>query len=249
MCADRIDAMVSSYSSQLKWLDCLFLQKCLQRISEDKLINVISFNVTPATKMGENFASDIFRVNVQFTESKSNDINGVSSVNSETRNTLKTMVYIKFAYVFFYIHRQNGKAIICDFIIKMALNGETALDALNELNVYEKEMEMYEKILPQLKMLLQKVGTKRKIFADTIFVSKTHKAMLMEDLVTKGYRSTSIKDGYVMAHAKAILSRLAKFHGAAVVLQEQQPDIYKNFKHGNNSRAQWSSPPLQLNKN
>lgn len=114
----------------------------------------------------------------------------------------------------------------------MAVTGESAFDKLTELNVYEKEMEMYEKILPQLKTLLHKAGANRKIFADTIYVSKLHKAILLEDLSLKGYRSNSVKDGFDMAHAKAILSRLAKFHGAAAVLQEQQPDVYANFKHG-----------------
>lgn len=80
MSVERIDAMVGTYSTQLKWMDCSFLQKCLQRISDDKTtINVIGFSVAPATKKGENFASDIYRVSVHFTDDKSNDINGVSS--------------------------------------------------------------------------------------------------------------------------------------------------------------------------
>lgn len=81
MSAERIDAMVNNCSAQLKWLDCLFLQKCLQRISDNKVINVIGFDVAPATKKGENFASDILRVSVHFTDdTKSNDLNGVSSI-------------------------------------------------------------------------------------------------------------------------------------------------------------------------
>lgn len=82
MSVERIDAMVSScYSTQLKWLDCLLLQKWLQRISSDKVINVTGFNVAPATKKGENFASDIYRVKVHFSEHKSNCIDGVSSTH------------------------------------------------------------------------------------------------------------------------------------------------------------------------
>lgn len=81
MSVERIDAMVSSYSTQLKWLDCLLLQKWLQRISNGKVINVTGFNVAPATKKGENFASDIYRVRVHFTENKSNDNDGVSAAH------------------------------------------------------------------------------------------------------------------------------------------------------------------------
>lgn len=115
----------------------------------------------------------------------------------------------------------------------MAVSGESAFEALTELNVYDKEMEMYEKILPQLKGLLLKAGANRKIFADTIYVSQSHKAILFEDLSIKGYRSKCDRDGFDMTHAKAILSRLAKFHAAGAVLQEQHPDIYRSFNHGN----------------
>lgn len=114
----------------------------------------------------------------------------------------------------------------------MALNGESAVGALNELNVYEKEMEMYEVILPQLKRLLRTAGADGKLFADTIYVSKPHQSILLEDLSVGGYNSKTVKDGFGMGHSKAILSLLAKYHAAASVLQEQQPDVYKNFKYG-----------------
>lgn len=128
---------------------------------------------------------------------------------------------------------------ICNIIIKMALSGESAVGALNELNVYEKEMEMYETILPQLKLLLRTVDVCGKMFADTIYVSKSHKAILLEDLSIDGYYSKNEKDGFGMAHAKAILTTLANFHAAASVLQEHQPDVYKNFKHGRSSQIDW----------
>lgn len=133
-----------------------------------------------------------------------------------------------------------------DFIIKIAVSGESAFEALTALNVYDKEMEMYEKILPQLKTLLHKAGANRKIFADTIYVSNVHKAILFEDLSIKGYRSKCGSDGFDMTHTKAILSRLAKFHAAAAVLQEQQPDIYRNFKHGKLSKSSRSHPEVKI---
>lgn len=86
MNADCIDMVGSHYSAQLKWLDCLFLQKCLQHISDDKAtINVVDFSVAPATQKGENYASDIFRVVVRFTQDKSNNISDVS----EAHDTMK----------------------------------------------------------------------------------------------------------------------------------------------------------------
>lgn len=81
MSAEQMNgASGNSCPSQLKWLDRLFLQECLQRINDNKLINVVSFNVAPATQKGENFNSDIFRVNVHFTDDKSNGNNQVNLV-------------------------------------------------------------------------------------------------------------------------------------------------------------------------
>lgn len=86
MSEEQIDAMVGQWS-QLNWLDSMFLQKCLQRICNDRAtINVMGFDVAPATKKGENFASDIFRVNVQFTEDhQSNDLIDQVSATPEIR--------------------------------------------------------------------------------------------------------------------------------------------------------------------
>lgn len=114
----------------------------------------------------------------------------------------------------------------------MALGGESAVGALNELNVYEKEMEIYEKILPELKKMLRATGAGGKLFADTIYVSKSHQSIFLEDLSVGGYYSKNVKDGFGMSHSKAILSALAKYHAAASVLQERQPDVYENFKYG-----------------
>lgn len=112
------------------------------------------------------------------------------------------------------------------------MSGELALKALGDLNVCVKEMKMYDTILPQMKTLLCKAGVTRKMFADTIYVSELHNAILFEDLSIAGYRNVIGKDGLDMALAKATLSKLAKFHAAAAVLHEQQPDLFKEFSNG-----------------
>lgn len=108
MNADCIDMVVSHYSAQLKWLDCLFLQKCLQHIGDNKAtINVVDFSVAPATKKGENFASDIFRVNVRFTQDKSNNINDVS-VAHDSMKAHGVAHFIHFV-VRFRLHFRNAR--------------------------------------------------------------------------------------------------------------------------------------------
>lgn len=53
-----------------EWLDALFLQKCLQRINDGREINVIDFQVAGATNKGENYAGELVRVTVRFTDDK-----------------------------------------------------------------------------------------------------------------------------------------------------------------------------------
>lgn len=100
------------------------------------------------------------------------------------------------------------------------------------MHIYDKEMEMYEKILPKLEGFLDQLNVKSKMFAKTIYVSNVNKAIVLEDLTKKGYAIRTSKEGYDITHTKMILSKLAKFHGMCAVLQEQHPDIFKNFKHG-----------------
>lgn len=52
-----------------KWLDEMFLQKCLQYAINDRQIDVIDFSVVPATKKGDNYASNLYRISIIFTES------------------------------------------------------------------------------------------------------------------------------------------------------------------------------------
>lgn len=54
-----------------KWLTSEFIQKHLQIHNKNKQIKVISCDVRSATAKGENFASQIFRVNVSFNEGNS----------------------------------------------------------------------------------------------------------------------------------------------------------------------------------
>lgn len=123
----------------------------------------------------------------------------------------------------------------CNFIVKSAVQGGFA-DTLASLDVYDKEMEMYESVLPQLNGLLRDAGYDGQMFANTIYVSRAQNAILFEDLAAKDYRIQANKNGFDAAAARVILSQLAKFHALSAVLQEKQPNVFSNFKHGSPRR-------------
>lgn len=120
-----------------------------------------------------------------------------------------------------------------NIIVKLALlDGSPAIKYLVDMQVSEKEIEMYQKVMPRMKQLLHISGYSNKIFADTYFVSNINQAMCFEDLSVSGYGMVQHLNGFDMMHAKMVLSKLAKFHAAGAVMQEQQSDVFKNFKLG-----------------
>lgn len=56
-----------------KWIDDIFLQKTLQHANNDRQVEIIEFNIQPATKKGENFASNLYRLSVIYQESFDED--------------------------------------------------------------------------------------------------------------------------------------------------------------------------------
>lgn len=117
-------------------------------------------------------------------------------------------------------------------IIKTALTAGFAFECLLAHNVYDKEIEFYGKIVPQINRLLNQLNDSADLVAETFGVCNFNKAMLFEDLTMKGYRMAAIQNGFNIADAKIILRKLAKFHACCSVLQANQPDIFANYKHG-----------------
>lgn len=117
-------------------------------------------------------------------------------------------------------------------IIKTSLPGDFAFDALSACNVYNKEIEFYGQIAPQIIAKYRQLNEPNQLLPDTYGVCDTNKAMLFEDLSVKGYRLSSVQRGFNMAETKFILRKAAALHAINAVLQQNQPDIFKNFKHG-----------------
>lgn len=106
------------------------------------------------------------------------------------------------------------------------------LDLLNTMDAYDKELEMYEYVLPRLTKTLKEHHIIEDIFATTIYVSYSKKAIVFEDLSLKDYRMPARSDGLDMAHTKLLLTNLAIFHASAAQLHESEPEVFKNFTHG-----------------
>lgn len=119
--------------------------------------------------------------------------------------------------------------------MKTSLPGDFAFDALSACNVYDKEIEFYGIIAPQIIAKYRQLNEPNQLLPETYGVCNTNKAMLFEDLSLKGYGLSTVRRGFNMVETKFILRKAAALHAINAVLQQNQPDIFKNFKHGMNS--------------
>lgn len=99
-------------------------------------------------------------------------------------------------------------------------------------DIYNKEIEFYNKIAPKINKALRKLNESSQLLAESYGVSKEHDTIVFEDLKTKNYCISSIFRGFNFEEAKAVLEKAAIFHAINAVLQEEQPDIFENFKYG-----------------
>lgn len=119
-----------------------------------------------------------------------------------------------------------------NFIVKVPYESGFGLDLLAQMHVYDKELEMYEQILPRLTTMLRKHDIVEDIFARTINVSYSKKAIVFEDLSLKGYRMADRSGGLDETHAKMLLRKLAIYHAACAQLGQTDRSAYRNFQFG-----------------
>lgn len=115
--------------------------------------------------------------------------------------------------------------------MKEAISDELALIAFLEYDAYHKEMEFYDTVLPKFNVKLQQLG-EPELFAEAFGVCKDKNVLILEDLSVKAYKSRPAALGLNVAETQAILKRVATFHAICAILQEEQSDIFQNFKYG-----------------
>lgn len=120
-----------------------------------------------------------------------------------------------------------------NLIVKTAIDATGSLSqAISDFDIYGKEIEFYRDIAPQLQNSLKHLNEISRLTAVGYGVDKEESVMLLEDLVASGYRMISVQDGLDMNGAKLVLKKIAAFHAISAILQQDNPNIFKNFKYG-----------------
>lgn len=55
------------------------------------------------------------------------------------------------------------------------------------LSSFDKELEMYEKVVPKMNLLLTKLNIEDQLFPNAIYTSKSTWAIVLEDLSARNY--------------------------------------------------------------
>lgn len=101
-------------------------------------------------------------------------------------------------------------------------------------DIYNKEIEFYTKIAPKVNQTLERLNETDQLIPEPYGVCIENNAILFEDLSSKGYSIASVHRGFNFDEAKIVLKKAATLHSVHAVLQQEDPNIFENFKYGEN---------------
>lgn len=119
------------------------------------------------------------------------------------------------------------------YIIKTSFEGdELAMEAMEPFDIFNREIKVYEELLPKLKSLLYEIGDEEQIFAETMAVDKNKSALIFEDLNERDFIMPNRLEGLDMDTTKIVLRKLAKMHACSAVLNEREPKSLESYDCG-----------------
>ncbi|TMW48478.1 hypothetical protein DOY81_006441 [Sarcophaga bullata] len=140
------------------------------------------------------------------------------------------------------VNRKKG-----GYIIKTSFEGdELAIKAMEPYDIFNREIEIYEKILPKLKLLLKEAGDDEQIFAETMAVDKQKSVLIFEDLNDRDFIMPDRLKGLDMDIAKIVLRKLAKMHACSAVLNERESKSLEKYDCGMFNRHTENYAPCWL---
>ncbi|PSN52863.1 hypothetical protein C0J52_14468 [Blattella germanica] len=123
----------------------------------------------------------------------------------------------------------DGESI--DLIVKLQnLSGTTeTIEVFKNTNIFVKEEEMYRNTIARLyDIICEAYPGEYEPFAPQYYhVSKDF--LVMEDLTARGFRMPDAKVGLDLEQSLLVMSTLAKFHAASVILHQRNPQAFDKF--------------------
>lgn len=129
--------------------------------------------------------------------------------------------------------RSDGSAQLGHYIVKSTFEGnEFAQNTMEPYDIFNREMEIYEQVLPKLKALLREIGDTEQIFAETMAVDVDNSSLIFEDLNARGFTMPDRLKGLDMKITRLVLRKLAKMHATSAVMNERENHILEGYDRG-----------------
>ncbi|XP_067646821.1 uncharacterized protein [Eurosta solidaginis] len=128
---------------------------------------------------------------------------------------------------------QNQQRVERSFIAKTSFEADPiASTIIAPYDIFNREMRIYEEVLPKLNDLLSEIDDPDQLFAKAIHVDYKRQLLIFEDLSARGYVIANRLHGLDMAHIKLILDKLAKMHATSAVLNERENGCLEIYDRG-----------------
>lgn len=120
------------------------------------------------------------------------------------------------------------------YVIKTLPSHELAKEKLGQghYNVQQKEMEIYQNVLPKFKRILKSVGEHGNIFPKALSIDHVNEVIVLEDLMEKNFTMNDRTMGLDLKHTQMALKKLASMHACSIVMMEKNPKVFANFDIG-----------------
>ncbi|EDV53685.1 uncharacterized protein LOC6554990 [Drosophila erecta] len=105
-------------------------------------------------------------------------------------------------------------------------------DMLGGSPIFETEMGLYTKVLPEFERILRQIGDSTKLHVNCIYHSLVpHQVLIFEDLVEMGYLVLRDRDA-TLDEIRRVYFKLAKWHAASLKVQSEHPEFLEPYTHG-----------------
>lgn len=127
-------------------------------------------------------------------------------------------------------YKKDGKACEKSLIIKTAVSDPEMAKSIAEYGIYQREVLMYDRILPQFHRLLESYGDHEKLFPEAIYADTKNSTLIFEDLKEKGFSLADRLNGVDQNHVDLVIRKIAKFHACSMVLVENGIENFNEFR-------------------
>lgn len=127
-------------------------------------------------------------------------------------------------------------------IVKSRPTGMAA-EFSSKLDIFSKEIEMYQKIIPAFEKLYEDKGVYVEMGPRCLKICQgvPSDIIVMEDLCNLNYKLGDRQEGVDQKHVESILRKLAEFHAASAVYHERNGSYSSSFNEGLYNRSNLST--------